>query len=88
MGHYFGSTAFNWVTGATREEVIAKLAKMAGADTIKRAVKNCGGVYCWTCFVGVPQGTAYAISYYKPEGVPLSDSADCMIINARGKVQS
>jgi hypothetical protein len=83
--HFFGSTALNWATGATREEVIAKLARVAGADLIKRQVKAHGGLYCWTCRVDVAQSTNYSINNYAPEGVPTAAAQECNLLNTKGK---
>ncbi|WYW04447.1 hypothetical protein Mudajogi_00002 [Pseudomonas phage vB_PpuP-Mudajogi] len=84
--HYFGSTCFNWATGATRQEVVTKLAKMAGTEQLKRSVKGSGGLYCWTCKVGVPEGTDYQISYFQPQGVPVTDGQNHNIMNVKGHV--
>lgn len=84
--HYFGSTAFNWATGETREEVLQKLARMAGADIIKRNVKaNGGGLYAWTVQVNAPQSAHYEINNYAPSGVPTEQAQAFNILNAKGK---
>lgn len=86
--HYFGSTAYNWATGATRQEVIEKLARQAGTEAIKRNDKHSEGqgLYCWTCRVGVPQSTDYEISYFQPQGVPVTQGLEVGIKSAKGLV--
>lgn len=83
--HYYGSTAFNWAVGQTRDEVLTKLAKQAGTDTIKRNVKHNGGLYAWVCLVHAPQSAAYEIEYYQPKGVEISDAQEFNILNSKGK---
>lgn len=85
--HFFGSTAFNWAIGSTRQEVLTKLASMAGADIVKRNVKNAGGLYAWTCKVEAPRSTTYEISFYQPAGVPTSDGMEFSIQNKHGHVK-
>lgn len=84
--HYFGSTAFNWATGETRQEVITKLAKQAGTEILKRNVKASGGLYCWTCRVEAPQGTDYEIRYFCPQGVKITQALAVNIQNSKGHV--
>lgn len=79
--HYFGSTAFDWATGDTREEVIRRLAGAAGASTIKRMR---AGMYAWTCRVELPGTAAYAIRNYAPKDVSISDQKEVSILSARG----
>jgi len=85
--HYFGSTAFNWVTGTTRQDVLEKLAKLAGAAQIKRSVKSSGGLYAWTCRVEADESAEYSISNYRPTGVPTSSGAEYNILDAKGRHQ-
>lgn len=81
--HYFGSTAFDWAVGATREAVIAKLARAAGSDAIKRNVKASGGLYVWTCVVHLPQSAHYDIESYAPVA-PRSESQAALITTIKG----
>lgn len=83
--HFFGSTAFNWAVGQTRAEVLEKLARSAGADIIRRNVKNNGGLYAWTCLVPLPQTAPYEIENYAPRGVGARDAEEFNILNAKGK---
>lgn len=90
QSHYFGSTAFNWAVGATRQEVIDKLAKWAGNNTgalAAPAVKKSGGLYCWTCKVNAPIDTQYAIEYFAPKGVDIGDAFECNITNKNGSIK-
>lgn len=96
--HFFASTAFNWATAPTREEAIAKVARAAGGDIIKRNVKANGGLYCWTTRVDCPAETHYSIHYYQPHKlldaddneidvrVPLSRAMAFNIQNVKGHV--
>lgn len=88
--HYFGSTAFNWAIGSTRQEVIDKLAKSAGEESnaLKAAnVKVTGGLYCWTCKVHATKDVDYGIEYFQPVGVEISDGFECNIVNKNGSVK-
>jgi len=82
--HYFGSTCFHWATGATRQEVLEKLARMAGTETIKKSIKSQGGFYAWTCRVNVPHSADYQISYFKPQGVECVLPQEFNLMNAKG----
>lgn len=64
--HYFGSTAYNWATGATRAEVLAKLGRRTGADLLKQHAKAHGGLYVWTCRVPLPADASYDIQNFAP----------------------
>lgn len=82
--HYFGSTFSNWATGATRAEVIAKLAKQVRADDMKRAVSSFGGIFVFTCRVDLPERSTYSIDNFRPVGVPMGDNETARIITTRG----
>lgn len=82
--HYYGSTALNWATGKTRQEVLEKLAKSAGGDYLKRAVKNTGGLYAWTVRVDAPQDANYQIAYFQPVDVPMGNAQEFNIMTAKG----
>lgn len=84
MSQYFGSTAYNWATGATRNEVIAKLAKAAGADIIRRNVKANGGLYVWLC--KVPIDGPFDIEFYMPKVEGLTEKQAYLIQNTKGFV--
>lgn len=82
--HYFGSTAWNWATGASRAEVLTKLAREAGADLIRRNVKASGGLYAWTVRVNLPADAEYGIENYAPRGVPTECAEAFRIQNTKG----
>lgn len=84
--HYYGTTAFSWATGETRAEVLAKLARVAGSDIIKRNVKSSGGLYAWTVRVNLPQTAGYEIDSYRPVGVPTEKPQSFRIVNTKGYV--
>lgn len=83
--HFFGSTCVHWAVGQTREEVIEKLAKHAGADVI-RCAKQHGerGLYAWTCRVEAPQTVVYEIQSFRPTGAPISEAREYDIISVKG----
>lgn len=85
--HFYGTSAYNWATGSSRQEVIDKLAREAGTDAIKRNVKATGGLYCWTCRVELPQSAHYQISFFQPQGVPVSDFLEVNIVSVGGGVK-
>lgn len=72
--HFFGSTGLNWACAATREEVLATLARMAGTATIKANTKEHGGLYAWTTRVELQQNESYGIQNYMPVHVPCSNT--------------
>lgn len=72
--HYYGSTAFTWAVGQTREEVLRALAKDAGKDLIQNNVRKNGGLYVWTCRVDLPQDSVYSIRNFHPVEVPIDPS--------------
>lgn len=82
--HIFGSTAINWAVGKTREEVLKRLARDAGASIIKANKTKYGGLYAWTCIVDAPQSAHYGIKAYQPAGVPTRDVIEFHITNAKG----
>lgn len=86
MSHYFGSTAYNWATGATRNEVLAKLAKAAGAAAIRRNVEANGGLYVWMCKVPLPIDAPYEIEFYAPKVEGLTEKQAYLIQNTKGFV--
>jgi hypothetical protein len=69
--HYYASTAVSWATGSTRHEAIARAARIAGSDIIKRNVKSQGGLYCWSCRVLAPEAQSYTINFYQPEFITV-----------------
>lgn len=84
--HYFGSTAFNWATGDTRAEVLAKLGRMTGPNELKLQVKAHGGLYVWTCRVNAPADADYQIENYAPKGVETSNVSESRIVNTKGYI--
>lgn len=82
--HYFGSTALNWATADTREEVIKKLAHNAGTKIIAINRKEYGGLYCWTCRVELPHASHYDIEHYEPVRVPTSEVQQFRIRTVKG----
>ena len=91
--HYYATTAHGWGVGPTRQAAIAKAASQSDGDTIKRLVRQDGGMYVWTCRVDLPESARYSISYYKPETqkengepVPLSHAREYLLMNTKGHV--
>jgi len=84
--HYFGSTCFNWCRADSVEAVLKNLASWAGADTVKRQIKNNGGLYAWVCRVEVPQSSSYGTNFFRPVDVPVSESWEFNIMNTKGHV--
>lgn len=93
--HYYATTVFGWAVAPTREEAIASVARQAGSDIIKRNLKPNGGLYCWSCRVGMPQADHYTINEYTPEfiirdgkptkeRVPVSKVIEANIQNTKG----
>ncbi|MGF6139016.1 hypothetical protein [Pseudomonas laurylsulfatiphila] len=82
--HYFGSTCFNWALGESPEEVLANLAKAAGANSIKVQVKHNGGLYAWICKVHAPRSSPYVINFFQPQGVEVSECQEFNIMNSKG----
>lgn len=82
--HYFGSTALNWCKGTSPENVLHKLALMAGAETIKQQVKCNKGLYAWVCRVEQTRTTKYEINNFAPVGVKVSESWEFNIKNTKG----
>lgn len=84
--HFYGSTSFDWATGATRQEVIEKLAKAGSWNLTAAKVKASGPMYAFTVKVLVPQDTSYGIAYYMPQGVECVDKVEVNILNKKGHV--
>ena len=84
--HFFGSTPFDWATGATRQEVIEKLAKAGSYNLTAEKVKKYGPMYAVTVKVLAPQGTNYDIAYFMPQGVECVDKVEVNIVNKKGHV--
>jgi len=61
--HYYGSTNYNWATASTEQEVLARLARYAGASLVKRCE---GGMNARTCRVELPESAQYTIRNYTP----------------------
>lgn len=84
--HFFGSTPFDWATGATRQEVIEKLAKAGSWNLTADKVKKNGGLYAFTVKVLAPQDASYGIACYMPQGVDCVDKVEVNIVNKKGHV--
>lgn len=84
--HFFGSTPFDWATGATRQEVIEKLAKASSYNLTADKVKRSGGVNAFTVKVLAPKDADYEISFYMPRGVECVDKVEVNIVNKKGHV--
>lgn len=84
--HFYGSTMFHWETAPTRAEVLKKLARQAGSDTLKRAVAGSGGLMAVTCRVLAPQNAAYKISNYVPVGIETDRFQDFRLVSVKGYV--
>lgn len=84
--HYYGSTAFGWRVGDTREQVVKDLARDAGNSIIRRCLKN-GGLYAWTCRVELPKSAEYQIDGYRPVGVPSGEREEHYIVSVTGKTR-
>ena len=75
--HYYATCALGWKTAPTREEAIEGLVKAFRSDFI-RMTKNLqkegnAGAYIWSCKVHAPADAHYAIEFYVPKGVEISD---------------
>lgn len=79
--HYFGSTGINWACADSREEVLAKLARAAGANIIRINVKEQGGMYAWTTRVELPEAVSYRIENFTPVNVPCSSPRQHRILS-------
>lgn len=84
--HFFGSTPFDWATGATRQEVVEKLAKAGSYNLTADKVKKNGGLYAFTVKVMATQDTDYTIIGYMPRGVDCVDKVEVNIVNKKGHV--
>jgi hypothetical protein len=84
--HYYASTCMNWGTAPTRREAIAKVAKAAGAEMIRRQVKECGGMYVWSVKVLLPADADYKIEFYAPVNVPMKASEEYRIVDVKGSI--
>ena len=83
--HYFGSTAYSWRAGETLDEVVRGLAKDAGSRSINYALKDRGGLECYTCRVLAPLSAPYEIRRCMPAGVECDEFAGFRITNSRGR---
>lgn len=63
--HYYGSTAYDWITGPSREYVAKRLAACAGS-MLTTAVKRGSGIEAVICKVLLPQEATYTIRNYVP----------------------
>lgn len=84
--HYYAATCFGWAVAGTRKEAIAKVARDAGRDTIKRQVKSFEGLYVWTAKVLAPIETDYKIRNWQPVGVEIEDAEEARIVDTKGNV--
>lgn len=84
--HYYVTTCMDWATAPTRREAIAKVAKRAGADIIRRNIKEFGGMYVWSVKVLLPGAAEYAINFYQPVDVPMEDAKEYRITSEKGYV--
>lgn len=84
--HFFGTTTFNWCKGETLEGVLSTLARQAGDSVIKQQNKVGNGLYAWTCRVEVPRSELYALNFFQPVDVQLSDTREWNIKNGKGHV--
>lgn len=82
--HFFGSTCYDWATGATRQEVIEKLAKAGSYNLTAEKVKKHGGLTAVTCKVMAPVDTDYDVNWFMPVGVPIADKVEVKIMNKKG----
>lgn len=74
--HYYGTTAFDWAVGKSEDEVIKKLARWAGAKTIKLNKSKNGGLFAQVCKVELPQAAHYSINQYLPEFIQKEDGVN------------
>ncbi|MDT8900615.1 hypothetical protein [Anaeroselena agilis] len=84
--HFYAATCMNWATAPTRQEAIAKVAKVAGPAFIREQVKHCGGLYVGTVKVLLSEDADYEIRLFQPVGVPMEDAKEYRIVDARGYV--
>lgn len=82
--HYYGTTANQWFTRDTRDEVIKALARNAGANAIRWNNKTNDGLYCRTVRVNLPGDAPYKILGYMPIGVPMEDAQEHRITSVKG----
>ena len=80
--HYYATTGFAWGVGPTREDAIRVAADFSGFDR-KRLVK---AFNVYSVRVELPQDAPYAIEYYTPKDVPLSDKEQCDYVIKAGRV--
>ena len=87
--HYFATTAFYWVVGATRQEAIENMARRFSPEELKHQKKASGGIYTWTCRVALPQNAHYAIENYMPKVNPneITEVRTFNIVNRDGSVK-
>lgn len=71
--HYYATTGFAWGVGATREEAIGVAARFSGFD--RKRLMKVFNVY--SVRVELPQDAPYAIEYFTPKDVPLSEKEQC-----------
>ena len=84
--HYYAATCMSWATAPTRHEAIEKVAKAAGKDTIRRQLKECGGMYVWTVKVLLPPAANYSINFYQPVNVPMGEVKEYRITDSKGHI--
>lgn len=66
--HFYATTAFGWGVGPTREAAIRRAIDYAGSSFDRRT-----GINVWSARVDLPLSAPYAIEYYTPKDVPLSE---------------
>lgn len=96
--HWYASTVYDWITAATKEQVIKKLARISGS-MITRTERGLSAV---VCRVELPERAHYRISEYLPskitkedgvnemrkgELVPLSEVENIRLLNTKGKYE-
>lgn len=97
--HYYGSTAYDWVVGLSREYVVKRLASYY-TSMYAAAKKRGSGIECVVCKVLLPQSAYYTIRNFVPnaiitgEGenkvttdkrVPLREYERLLLLDAKGK---
>lgn len=74
--HYYGATGYGWAVADTREKVLKALANDVGSTTLKRHVKENGGLSAVVCRVPLPQAAHYTIESYLPHTITKEDGVN------------
>ena len=96
--HYYGSTAFTWIVGASKQYVAYHLAREAGGLFTANKKKN-GGLEAILMKVELPQAAHYTISDYSPrkividgnttkDDVPISEFERVLITDLKGNYKT